>query len=71
MYKEKAMKLQNKFEGCFEAQGCEWIDLIFTRINILVLKHFTTRLLSKMWQQMKYEQMETWYEVAKVAKKNW
>jgi hypothetical protein len=23
MYKEKAMKLQNKFEGCFEAQGCE------------------------------------------------
>jgi len=24
-----------------------------------------------MWRQMKYEQMETWYEVAKVAEKNW
>jgi hypothetical protein len=70
-YKEKTMKLQNKFEGRLKAQGPKWINLVFIGINTLVLKHFTTGLLLKMWQQMRYEQVETWYEVAKVAEKNW
>jgi hypothetical protein len=70
-YKEKIMKLQNKFERCLKTQGHKWIDLIFVGINTLVIKHFTIGLLSKMWQQMKYEQVETFNEVAEVAKKNW
>jgi len=64
------MKLQNKFEGCIKAQGHKWIDLIFVGINTLVLKHFTIGLLS-MWQQMRYKQVETFNEMAKVAEKNW
>jgi hypothetical protein len=47
------------------------MNLIFARFNTLVLKHFTIGLLSKMWQQMKYEQVQTFNEVAEVAKKNW
>jgi hypothetical protein len=70
-YKEKTMKLQNKFEGCLKAQGHKWIDLIFVWINTLVLKNFTIGLLSKMWQQMKHEQVETFNELAKVAEKIW
>ncbi len=47
-YKERTMKLQNKLQGCFRAQGHEGTDLIFTGINALVLEHFTIGLLSKL-----------------------
>jgi hypothetical protein len=33
-----------------------------------VLKHFTISLLSKLQQQVRYEQVETFYEVVEVAK---
>jgi len=39
------MTLQNKLQRCFRAQGHEVIDSIFTRINALVLEHFTIGLL--------------------------
>jgi hypothetical protein len=70
-YKDKTMKLHNKFEGCLKAQGDNWINLIFVGINTLVLKHFTIGLLSKMWQQMRYEQVETFNEMAEVVENNW
>ncbi len=52
-----------------KAQGHERTDPIFARINALVLEHFTIGLLSKLWQQMKYEQAETFDEMVKVAEK--
>jgi hypothetical protein len=51
--KERTMTLQNKFQGCLRAQGHEGTDLIFTRVNALVLKHFTIGLLSELRQQMR------------------
>ncbi len=63
------MTLQNKFQGCFRAQGHERINLIFAGINALVLEHFTISLLLEFQQQMRNEQVETFDEVAKVAEK--
>jgi hypothetical protein len=50
------MTLQNKLQGCLKAQGHEGIDPIFAGIDALVLKHFTIGLLSKLRQEVKYEQ---------------
>ncbi len=38
-------------------------------INALVLEHFTINLLSKLRQQVRYEQVETFDKVAEVAEK--
>jgi hypothetical protein len=67
-YKEK-MTLQNKFQGCFRAQGHDGTNPIFGGINALVLKHFTIGLLPELCQEAKYEQAETFNEITKVTKK--
>ncbi len=68
-YKERTMTLQNKLQGCLKTQGHEGIDPIFARINALVLKNFTIGLLSKLRQQVRYEQAATFDEAAEVAEK--
>jgi hypothetical protein len=68
-YKKKTMTLQNKFQGCLKAQGHEKNDPIFSRINALMLEHFNIGLLSEQQQQAIYEQVETFDETTKVAKK--
>ncbi len=68
-YKEKTMTLQNKLQGCLRAQGHEGTDLIFAGVNALVLEHFTISLLSKLRQQVRYEQVATFNEVTEVAEK--
>ncbi len=68
-YKERTMTLENKLQGCFRAQSHEGTDLIFARINALVLEHFTIGLLSKLRQQVRYEQAAMFDEAAKVAEK--
>jgi len=68
-YKERTMTLQNKFQGCLRAQGCEGTNLIFVGVNALILEHFTIGLLPELRQQMRYEQAATFDEAAEVAKK--
>jgi hypothetical protein len=63
------MTLQNKLQGCLRAQGHEGTDPIITRINALVLDHFTIGLLSELRQQVRYEQVATFDEIAEVAEK--
>ncbi len=63
------MTLQNKLQGCLRAQGHEGINPIFAGVNALVLKHFTIGLLSELRQQVRYEQVATFDEAAKVAEK--
>ncbi len=53
----------------FRAQGHKGINPFFARINTLVLKHFTIGLLSKLRQQVKYEQMKMFDEVVEVVEK--
>jgi hypothetical protein len=68
-YKERTMTLQNKLQGCLRAQGHEGTNPLFAGVNALVLEHFTIGLLSKLRQQMKYEQVVTFDETTEVAKK--
>jgi hypothetical protein len=63
------MTLQNKLQGCLRAQGHEGTDPIFVGVNALVLKHFTISLLSKLRQQVRYDQAATFDEVTEVAEK--
>jgi hypothetical protein len=68
-YKERTMTLQNKLQGCLRAQGHEGTDPIFAGVNALVLEHFTIGLLSKLQQQVRYEQVTTFDEATEVAEK--
>jgi hypothetical protein len=67
-YKEK-MTLQNKFQGCFRAQGHDGTNPIFGGINALVLKHFTIGFLSELQQQVRNEEVKMLNEVTEVVKK--
>jgi hypothetical protein len=69
-YKERTMTLQNKLQRCFRNHGHEGTDPIILGVNALVLEHFTIGLLSKLRQQVRYEQAATFDEATEVAKKN-
>jgi hypothetical protein len=69
-YKNKTMTLHNKLKGSFKVYGHEGTNLIFYGFNAPMLKHFTIGLLLELWQQLKYEQVVTIDEMAKVVKKN-
>ncbi len=49
-YKDRIMTLQHKLQGCLRAQGREGTDPLFTRVNAVVLEHFTIGLLSELRQ---------------------
>ncbi len=68
-YKERIMTLQNKLQRCLRVQGHEGTNPLFAGVNALVLEHFTIGLLSKLRQQVKYEQAATFDEAAEVVEK--
>ncbi|CAK9226690.1 unnamed protein product [Sphagnum troendelagicum] len=68
-YKDRTMTLQHKLQGCLRAQGHEGTDPLFAGVNAVILKHFTIGLLSKLRQQVRYEQVATFNEATEVAEK--
>jgi hypothetical protein len=54
-YKKKTMTLHNKLQGSFKVHGHEGTNLIFSKFNAPMLKHFPIGLLLELRQQLKYE----------------
>jgi hypothetical protein len=63
------MTLQNKLQGCLNAQGHEGTDPIIAGVNALVLEHFTIGLLSELQEQVRYKQATTFDDAVEVAEK--
>ncbi len=55
--------------GVLEHKVTKELIHFLLNINALVLKHFTIGMLSKLWQQVKYEQTKMFDEVVEVVEK--